>query len=118
MNEDIFIRAMAGKQADKQASSAPAGQDNPADRRRSPRHAYPTIATLIPLGMETSHALQVRVINVSLHGVGLRTPVAFDCNAEYCFRIGGDTLNLESRIRVVSSRKRTDGQYDTGAEYI
>ncbi len=118
VNDDVFIHAIAGRQDDEQSSPVPTGAVNPAERRRSPRHAYPTVATMTPVGAEVSHSLQVRVINVSLHGVGLRTPVSFATGAEYRFRIGGNLLNLESRIRIVSSRKRADGNYDTGAEYI
>lgn len=118
VNDDVFIHAIAGKPAEERSSAGQADAANPADRRRSPRHAYPTVATMTPLPAEAAHALQVRVINVSLHGVGLRTPVSFATGAEYRFRIGGDMLNLESRIRIVSSRKRADGNYDTGAEYI
>ena len=60
---------------------------------------------------------QVLVTNVSLHGVGFRSPQPVDRDHLYCIEIGVGPLQLASRMRIVRVRGRADGTYDIGAEF-
>jgi hypothetical protein len=88
------------------------------DRRRSVREPTGTLGVLLPLDAETSApGLHVLVMNVSVHGVGFRSPVSHACSSLYNMKIGTGPLNLLSRIRIVSSRPRHDGLHDVGSEF-
>jgi hypothetical protein len=105
----------AGPSGAYQACDAPDG----VDRRRSKRHPAATLGAILPANGDASRMqLQVLVVNVSLGGAGLRSPVAFAPGDLYQLRIGTGPLLLSSQIRIVSSRSRPDGQYDVGVEFI
>ena len=125
VSNEVFFHAIVGDGGGGRPAAAVADRRTSADerrsgaeRRRSLRQAHPTVATVTRLGIEPAHALQVMVINVSLHGVGFRSPVSFEEGAVYRIRIGTGPLHLESRVRIVSSRQRVDGLHDVGGEFV
>jgi hypothetical protein len=118
VSNEVLFHAIVGDGGGGQPAVAAADRRSGAERRRSPRQAHPTVATVTRMGTGPAHALQVMVINVSLHGVGFRSPVSFDDGALYQIRIGTGPLLLESRLRVVSSRHRADGLHDVGGEFV
>jgi hypothetical protein len=100
------------------AESATAGAR---ERRRSVRHP------LGALGVVTSEARdagakpathQVLVANVSLHGVGFRSPVEFEPGTYHGLKIGAGPLFLSSRLQIVCSRPSEDGLFDVGARFV
>ena len=62
--------------------------------------------------------LQVLVMDVSVGGVGFRSPVAFRTGGIYCMRIGTGPLHLKSKMQIISSRPREDGTFDVGAKFV
>ena len=89
------------------------------DRRRSMRHplAASGLITLEPTAAYPKQ-LQVMIINVSLHGVGFRSPVGFAVGERHSVRIGAGPLHLSSNFEVVNVRQREDGMYDVGAKFV
>jgi len=57
------------------------------------------------------------VIDMSLHGVGLRSPVALDEGEFYHIEIGVGPLHVSSRLRVTRCETRPDGYFDAGCEF-
>ena len=89
------------------------------DRRRSIRHPLGATGTVTLDESPTDpRQLQVMVMNVSLHGVGFRSAVAFTEGATFQMRIGAGPLHLSSRFQVVSSRMRGDGTWDVGGKFV
>ena len=89
------------------------------DRRRSIRHPLGATGTVTLDDHETDpRQLQVMVLNVSLHGVGFRSPVEFQEGAVFQVRIGAGPLHLASKFQVVSSRMRGDGTWDVGGKFV
>ncbi len=91
-----------------------------ADRRRSIRHALGATGTITLNDgpAERANQLQVMVLNVSLHGVGFRSPVEFKPGARYAMRIGAGPLHLSSTFEVISSRSRPEGMWDIGGRFV
>ena len=112
-NEDIFHTILSGAPA-QAAVAARVG----AERRRSFRLPVGLVGTVArELHGEIQHPLSVYVLNVSDHGVGLRSPVHFHRESVYRLTIGRENADLK-RFKVVSSRKRDDGTFDVGGELI
>ena len=89
------------------------------DRRRSIRHPLGATGTVTLDESSTDpRQLQVMVLNVSLHGVGFRSPVEFREGAAFQMRIGAGPLHLSSKFQVVSSRMREDGTWDVGGKFV
>ena len=89
------------------------------DRRRSLRHPLGATGTIALDESPTDpRQLQVMVMNVSLHGVGFRSPVEFAEGAVFQVRIGAGPLHLSSKFQVVSSRMRGDGTWDIGGKFV
>jgi hypothetical protein len=89
------------------------------DRRRSIRHPLGATGTVTLDESPTDpRQLQVMVMNVSLHGVGFRSPVEFREGATFQMRIGAGPLHLSSKFMVVSSRMRGDGTWDVGGKFV
>ena len=91
------------------------------ERRRSTRQGLGAAGVLTADGdgqRGFKSQLQVLVMNVSLGGVGFRSPVAFRPGSIYSLRIGTGPLHLSSRLQIISSRDREDGTYDVGAKFI
>ena len=99
------------------ATITPIQAIKPKERRRGSRQ--PLGATgLLTAANDSDKQLQVFVLNVSLHGVGFRSPVFFQPGSLYQMRIGTGPLHLSSRLRIVSSREREDGTWDVGAKFV
>jgi hypothetical protein len=89
------------------------------DRRRSIRHPLGATGTVTLDDSPTDpRQLQVMVMNVSLHGVGFRSPVEFREGETFQMRIGAGPLHLASKFQVVSSRMRGDGTWDVGGKFV
>src|SRR5688500_20305941 len=89
------------------------------DRRRSIRHPLGATGTVtLDESATDPRQLQVMVLNVSLHGVGFRSPVEFREGASFQMRIGAGPLHLSSKFQVVSSRMREDGTWDVGGRFV
>ena len=61
---------------------------------------------------------QVMVTDVSLHGVGFRSPTKLAADSLHFIEIGVGPLHLSSRLRIARISKRPDGSYDVGAEFV
>ena len=93
-------------------------QRDGSERRRSTREAMVTRGTLrAVMGLQNDPALEVLVVDVSLHGVGLRSAESLQVGDLYQVEIGAGPLHLTSRARVVRCRLRRDGNFDIGAEF-
>lgn len=57
------------------------------------------------------------VCNLSLGGVGFRSPQRFAAGESYRITMGAGALFLNARLRIVSCRNRKDGTFDIGAEF-
>jgi hypothetical protein len=89
------------------------------ERRKSNRQPLGAAGLLTAEGnSQFKSQLQVLVVDVSLGGVGFRSPVAFRSGSIFALRIGSGPLHLSGRIRIISSRDREDGTYDVGAKFI
>jgi hypothetical protein len=90
------------------------------DRRQSRRFPHTTLATLRPTEPGEGAAaktLQAIVLNVSLHGVGLRSPTPLPPGGSYLIDIGNGRLKLHARICIANCRPRPDGTHDIGAAF-
>src|SRR5687768_16623555 len=90
------------------------------DRRQSRRFPHTTLATLKPIEQKDPSAprsLQAIVLNVSLHGVGLRCATPLPLGESFTIDIGNGRLKLHARIWIANSRPRPDGTYDIGAAF-
>lgn len=96
---------------------APEATEAEIERRRSSREPLGTVGMLTADNDEGSNPIQVLVTNVSVHGVGFRSPVSFTEGAVYRIRIGTGPLQLTSRMRITDARRRADGTCDVGAEF-
>src|SRR5688500_3522889 len=106
---------------DRHPTPAPApatGRTTAADRRRSLRHPLGATGTVTLDSAADPKQLQVMVLNVSLHGVGFRSPVEFKPGDTFDMRIGAGPLHLTSKFEVVSSRLRDDGTWDVGGRFV
>src|SRR5689334_5478580 len=79
------------------------------ERRRSTRQSLGAAGLLIADNGQFHCQLQVLVMNVSLGGVGFRSPIAFKPGSEFTLRIGSGPLHLQSKLKIISSRTREDG---------
>jgi hypothetical protein len=89
-----------------------------ADRRRSERKNVRSIGKLTaPAAEKHLHGRAVTVVDLSLHGAGFLSPEALTVGGIYGLQVTSDWMNLSSRVRVASCRKRDDGEFDVGAEF-
>jgi hypothetical protein len=104
-------------------AGAPPKPDEPkvTERRRSRRGQVFSMGLLgmlravgAPDGLP---AEQVIVTDVSLHGVGFRSPMKFTVDSMYFVELGVGPLHLSSRLRIARVQPRADGTYDVGAEF-
>jgi hypothetical protein len=93
------------------------------ERRRSRRSEQDVSAWLSPAGSSSrtpgnpGGGGQVRVGDLSLHGVGLISPKPIAEGAAHWMVIAGGALRLSCRVRIVACRQRTDGKYECGGEF-
>ena len=89
------------------------------DRRRSRRDDQDLPAWLSPAGRRSASAGgQVRVADLSLHGVGMLSPTPMETGGAHWIVVNGGALRLSCRLRVVSCRRRGDGRYECGGEFF
>ena len=89
-----------------------------AERRRSPRQRRQTTAWLSTAnGSRTGKGQQVRVKDLSLHGVGYVADVEQHKHDTFWMVIADNSLRLSTRLRVIATRVREDGKWDVGAEF-
>jgi len=100
-------------------TSAPLPRASSSERRRSIRHPLGAtgLVSFDPQAVDPKQ-LQVMIINVSLHGVGFRSPVGFTVGDRHSVRIGAGPLHLSSNFEVVNVREREDGMYDVGGKFV
>lgn len=87
------------------------------DRRRTPRERQAARATLQPASGDATVQEDVVVENLSLGGVGFRSPQRYRPGAVWRITFGTGPLFLNARIRMVSCRDRGDGTFEVGAEF-
>ncbi|MBC7785760.1 MAG: PilZ domain-containing protein [Burkholderiales bacterium] len=90
-----------------------------ADRRRSERQEKPTTAWLSAAATaRQGNGNQVKVRDLSLHGVGLISDRPMQRHDTHWLVIADQSLRLSTRLRIVSSRQREDGEWDVGGEFF
>ena len=88
------------------------------NRRTSLRGSFLTQAVLTEVGQEADAADQLRISDLVLTGVRFLSPVPLRPGTVRQLRTtGADEAKLSSAIRVVSTRVRSDGQFDVTAEF-
>jgi hypothetical protein len=88
------------------------------NRRTSLRGSFLTQAVLTEVGQEADTADQLRISDLVLTGVRFLSPVPLRPGTVRQLRTtGADEAKLSSAIRVVSTRVRSDGQFDVTAEF-
>ena len=94
-------------------------QPQSGERRRRPRVAGATQGWLIPDTGDTSDPWEVRIANVSRHGVGFESSVRLDRDQIVRIRIGRGPLHLSRRVRIVNCRAARDrGTFIIGGEFV
>lgn len=92
------------------------------ERRRSPRGSQNVPAWLSPAtgyGSPGGAAgAQVRVSNLSLHGIGFTSECPFRARSVHWIVVAGGSLRISSRVRVVTCRENADGTFDCGGEFF
>ena len=94
------------------------GETHPSERRRSHREPANTLGQIRALDDDPFvQPQQVLVTNVSLHGVGFRSPLRLRDEVPYVIEIGVGPLHLSGRVKLVRVRVLPDGTWDIGAEF-
>jgi hypothetical protein len=89
------------------------------DRRRGTREPV-SAKGLVSVGSRTSEECEgqlVEVADLSLYGVGFRSPVAFAEGAMHQIQVMAGPLRMSSRIKIASARQVADGWYEVGAAF-
>ena len=89
------------------------------NRRRSERNPYVIEAFVYsPTATEEDEKLESTSLNLSRHGVGFCIEHPLPVGAFYVIEIGLGPQKLVSEMRTVSCRRRADGMYEVGGEFI
>jgi hypothetical protein len=89
------------------------------ERRRSHREAVVAIGRLTPLdASDGDRALQVLVVDVSLHGCDFKSAISPRDGAFYRLDVNVGPLSLASRMRVIRIERRSDDTFEVGGEFI
>lgn len=88
------------------------------ERRRSHRENVVAIARLTPMANPTEAGLKVLVTDISLHGCDFRCDLPPIDGAIYKIELNLGPLSLTSRLRVTRLRRRADGTFDLGGEFV
>ena len=86
--------------------------------RRSKRETLVSAAQLWRFANPQGPAARVYVFNISLGGIAFRSRTTFETAAVHFIRLASGPLKLEHRIRIVWCKKREEGIFDIGAEFI
>lgn len=95
-------------------------QPDPADRRRSARHAESASGWLSnAVGGEITNGRTVAINDLSLHGVGFTSPRPCHVGDRHWILITRGMLRLSTRLRVASAREHHDGSgWEIGGEFF
>jgi hypothetical protein len=91
------------------------------NRRRGRRHRLDIPADLIPTtDVGAAAAVVVRITELSVGGVGLRSQELLEIGAIYEVRSFDTLVPVDTRIRIISQRPAGDSpeQFDIGAQVI
>lgn len=88
------------------------------ERRRRRRLSGMTPGWILPDGADMSDPWEVRVKDVSRHGVGFESAEKFDSGQVMRIRIGRGPLELSRRIRVVRCHPGRGGTWNIGGEFV
>jgi hypothetical protein len=89
------------------------------NRRRSERNPYVIEAFVYsPTSTDPDERIEATSLNLSRHGVGFCIEHPLPAGAFYVVEIGLGPQKLVSEMRTVSCRRRADGMYEVGGEFI
>jgi hypothetical protein len=91
------------------------------DKGRASTGAPPARAAASPASIPSSasSAIDLRIRNISLGGVGFRATGPLRTGANYALHMGGAVtwMNLTSTFRVTWCKPRSDGSYEGGGQF-
>lgn len=90
----------------------------PNERRRRARLPGITEGWLLPDCGDLSDPWEVRIDNVSRHGVGFETSQKMNAGDLVRIRVGRGPMHLAKRLRVVSCRGTNRGTFMVGGEFL
>lgn len=99
-------------------SASPLSVQGYVERRRRARIHSATQGWLIPGSSEPVEPWEVRVSDISRHGVGFESTEKMTPGEECRIRIGRGPMRLARLIRVVSCRAGSGGHYVIGGEFV
>jgi hypothetical protein len=88
------------------------------DRRRRNRLRAQTPGWIMPEDQQTMIPWEVRVCDVSRHGVGFESGTELQNGEVIRIRIGRGPLELAKRMRVVRCHRANDGRFAVGGEFV
>ena len=88
------------------------------ERRRSHRETVIAIGKLMPVGRDDAEPQKVLVTDVSLHGCDFRCDLPPADDVAYQIELHLGPLSLTSRLRITRQRRRTDGTFELGGEFV
>ncbi len=86
-------------------------------RRRSRLHGH-TPGWIVPDNGQLNHPWEVRVRDVSRHGVGFESAEQMSSGEVCRIRIGRGPIELARRIRVTRCHPGQNGAYEIGGEFV
>jgi hypothetical protein len=87
--------------------------------RRSTRETLVAPATLWKSSIpDDTPGERIFVSNISLEGLAFRARAAYEPGAVHYVRLKIGPLHLESPVRIAWCRKRQEGIFDTGAQFV
>jgi hypothetical protein len=92
--------------------------DQANNRRKRSRLRGATPGWIVPDGGDTNDPWEVRVKDVSRHGVGFESLEKMS-DGEVCrIRIGRGPIELAKRVKIVRCEKGDRGVFDIGGEFV
>ena len=88
------------------------------DRRRSRRSRHDVPGWLSPSTGNSGNGRPVRVLDLSLHGVGFESDHELEHGDAHWFVVTNGALRLSCRLRVVSCDADGTGSYTVGGEFF
>lgn len=88
------------------------------DRRRRHRLRGQTLGWIIPEASEPVSPWEVRVCDVSRHGVGFESGAQLQSGEVVKIRIGRGPIELAKRARIVRCNPGRSGSYEVGCEFV
>jgi hypothetical protein len=86
------------------------------NRRRGRRHLLDIPATLV--GGNHPQELAVKIIELSVHGIGIQANKSLTPGEIYQVRAFDTLVPAGMRVRIVSTRTSTDGEFIIGGEVV